>query len=59
MVGDASQVADKISKLAGELGLQEIVINTWTHDHQARKHSYALIAQAFGLNTKPALRAIA
>ncbi|MEY3184956.1 MAG: hypothetical protein RLZZ613_1644 [Pseudomonadota bacterium] len=59
MVGDASQVADKISRLAGELGLQEIVINTWTHDHQARKHSYALIAEAFGLNTKPALRAIA
>lgn len=49
IVGDAAQVAEKITRLADQLGLEEIVINTWTFDHQARKHSYRLIAQAFGL----------
>ncbi|NDH44692.1 MAG: LLM class flavin-dependent oxidoreductase, partial [Betaproteobacteria bacterium] len=42
------QVAEKLSKLAEGLGLDEIVINTWAYDHQARKHSYRLIAEAFG-----------
>ena len=49
IVGDAAQVAEKITRLADQLGLEEIVINTWAYDHQARKHSYRLIAQAFGL----------
>lgn len=59
MVGNAHQVAEKITKLATELGLDEIVINTWTHDHQARKYSYRLIAEAFGLSLMPSLKAIA
>ncbi|NDH33110.1 MAG: LLM class flavin-dependent oxidoreductase, partial [Betaproteobacteria bacterium] len=48
IVGTPSQVAEKLSKLAEGLGLDEIVINTWAYDHQARKHSYRLIAEAFG-----------
>jgi hypothetical protein len=31
------------------LELDEIVINTWTHDPDARKRSYELLAEAFGL----------
>lgn len=49
LVGDAAQVADKLNALAGKLELDEIVINTWTFDAAARRHSYQLLAEAFGL----------
>jgi luciferase family oxidoreductase group 1 len=49
MVGTAPQVANKLLALAARLELDEIVINTWTFDPQARRHSYALLADAFGL----------
>jgi hypothetical protein len=34
--------------LAQTLGLKELVINTWAHDPQVRRRSYALLAQAMG-----------
>ena len=49
LVGDAGQVADKLNALARKLELDEIVINTWTFDAGARRHSYELLAEAFGL----------
>jgi luciferase family oxidoreductase group 1 len=49
LVGDARQVADMLRALAQRLALDEIVINTWTFDAAARRHSYALLAQAFEL----------
>ena len=49
LVGSASQVSDKLCALARILELEEIVINTWTFDPQARRHSYALLAESFGL----------
>jgi luciferase family oxidoreductase group 1 len=49
LVGDPRQAADKIQALARRLGLEEIVINTWTFDPAARRRSYALLAQALGL----------
>ena len=48
-VGDAAQVADKLHALAGRLELDEIVINTWTFDPAARRHSYKLLAEALGI----------
>ena len=48
-VGDASQVANKLRKLAAELEMDELVINTWAHDPQVRRHSYSLLAREFGL----------
>ena len=42
-------VAEKLHVLARKLQLNEIVINTWTFDAAARRHSYALLADAFGL----------
>ena len=48
-VGTAVQVADKLHALAERLDLSEIVINTWTFDPEARRHSYALLAAAFDL----------
>ena len=50
LVGTARQVADRLNELAMRLQLEEIVINTWTFDPQARRHSYALLARAFGLH---------
>jgi luciferase family oxidoreductase group 1 len=46
IVGTAGQVAAKLDELAALFGLDEIVINTWTHDPVARQRSYELIAQA-------------
>ena len=45
IVGTADQVASKLKELAAMFGLDEIVINTWTHDPAARHRSYELIAQ--------------
>jgi len=47
--GTAGQVAADLLALARRLALDEIVINTWTYDPAARRHSYALLASAFGL----------
>jgi luciferase family oxidoreductase group 1 len=49
LVGDAAQVADRLKALARKLELEEIVINTWTFDPIARRHSYELLAEAFAL----------
>ena len=48
-VGTAPQVAEQLLALARRLRLDEIVINTWTFDPAARRHSYALLAAALGL----------
>ena len=48
-VGTAEQVAARLNALAQRLALDEIVINTWTHDPVARRRSYELLAAAFGL----------
>ncbi len=47
IAGTAAQVAAKLEALAATFALEEIVINTWTHDPAARHRSYELIAQAF------------
>ena len=43
-VGTAKQVASRLTELADRLALDEIVINTWTHDAEARLNSYSLLA---------------
>jgi luciferase family oxidoreductase group 1 len=45
IVGNASQVADKLQSLASALQVDEMVVITWAHDHAVQKHSYALLAQ--------------
>lgn len=47
-VGSPNTVATQLRALAQTLGLQELVINTWAHDPQVRRRSYALLAQAMG-----------
>jgi luciferase family oxidoreductase group 1 len=48
-VGTAAGVGVQLRALAGELQLDELVVNTWAHDPAARRKSYALLAQEFGL----------
>jgi luciferase family oxidoreductase group 1 len=48
-VGRAADVAERIRGLATELQLDEIVVNTWAHDPEVRRRSYALLAREFGL----------
>ncbi len=51
IVGTDLQVAARLRELQGKFELDEIVINTWTHEPAARHRSYELIAQEFGLGT--------
>lgn len=53
LVGSAPQVAQRLRDLAADLGLSELVINTWAHDPAVRYHSYALLAREFSLGTMP------
>jgi luciferase family oxidoreductase group 1 len=48
-VGTAEQVREKLTALAGQHGLDELVIVTWTYDPEPRHRSYELLAKAFGL----------
>jgi luciferase family oxidoreductase group 1 len=47
--GTADRVAQRLHDEARRLGLDEIVIVTWTYDPAARMKSTALLARAFGL----------
>jgi luciferase family oxidoreductase group 1 len=47
--GTADAVAARLRAEAERLGLDELVINTWTFDPGARRRSYELLAQAFSL----------
>ena len=58
IVGTAEQVAARLHALAAQLDLDEIVVNTWTHDPAARRHSYTLLAHAFGLTGLPSGQAV-
>ena len=44
-----------IEQVARDYGAEEAIVVTITHDHAARRRSYELIAEAFGLE-RPALR---
>jgi luciferase family oxidoreductase group 1 len=49
IVGSPGTVHDRIAALADSTKADEVMITTMVFDHAARKRSYALIAQAFGL----------
>jgi alkanesulfonate monooxygenase SsuD/methylene tetrahydromethanopterin reductase-like flavin-dependent oxidoreductase (luciferase family) len=48
--GTPEQVRDQLSKIATALQLDELMVVTIVHDHQARLRSYELLAQAFDLS---------
>ena len=45
--GTPAQVREKLSRIAEQLGLDEIMALTVVHDHAARRRSYELLAGAF------------
>jgi len=50
LVGTPDQVREGIEAVAAEYGTEEVVVVTITYDHEARKRSYALLAEAFALS---------
>ena len=48
-VGDADEVAERLSALQRLSGADELVITSVTHDHQARLRSHELLAQRWGI----------
>ena len=49
MVGSASTVGSRLRQLARRLAVDEVVVITWTHDPQAQRRSYELLAREFSL----------
>lgn len=49
LIGSASQVGAKLRALAGQHGLDEIVVLTWTYEQSARRRSFELLAEEFQL----------
>jgi alkanesulfonate monooxygenase SsuD/methylene tetrahydromethanopterin reductase-like flavin-dependent oxidoreductase (luciferase family) len=49
VIGSPEVVRAGIEEVAAEYGAQEVLVLTITHDHAARRRSYELIAEAFGL----------
>ena len=52
LVGSATTVGSRLRRLAQSLALDELVIITWTHDPEAQRRSYELLAQEFSLATQ-------
>jgi luciferase family oxidoreductase group 1 len=52
ITGSPEEVREKLLALAGEYGVDEIVVVTITHSPEARLRSYELLAQAFDLEPR-------
>jgi luciferase family oxidoreductase group 1 len=50
VIGAPETVRAGLEQVAAEYGAEEVLVLTITHDHDARRRSYELIAQAFGLD---------
>jgi luciferase family oxidoreductase group 1 len=53
VVGDKAKVMAHVEPLIEATKADEVMITTMIYDHEARKHSYALMAEAFGLPKAP------
>jgi luciferase family oxidoreductase group 1 len=51
IIGSPEKVRAGIEEVATEYGADEVIVVTITHDHGARRRSYELIADAFGLDS--------
>jgi len=52
IVGSASTVASRLRQLARRLDVDEVVLITWTHEPQAQRRSYELLAREFSLSAQ-------
>ena len=58
VVGTPGHVRPELERIAAELHLDELIINTITHSHTARLKSYKLLAEAFHLQSQPAAQPV-
>lgn len=49
VVGTPQKVRDELLHISRELELDELIVNTVIHSHEARMKSYTLLAEAFGI----------
>ena len=49
IIGAPEKVRAQLEQLADEYGAKEVIVVTITHDHEVRRRSYELIADAFAL----------
>jgi luciferase family oxidoreductase group 1 len=54
VLGSPDTVRAGLEEIGREYGADELIVVTITHDHGARRRSYELIADAFGLAREPA-----
>ncbi len=52
IVGSASTVGSRLRQLAQRLAVDELVLITWTHDAQAQRRSFELLAPEFSLTAQ-------
>jgi len=52
IVGTPEKVRAEVEAVAVEYGAEEVIVVTITYDHQVRRRSYELIAEAFGLEPR-------
>ena len=51
VIGTPEKVASQLRGVANDLNLNELIVNTITHSHEARLRSYSLLAEAMNLTT--------
>jgi alkanesulfonate monooxygenase SsuD/methylene tetrahydromethanopterin reductase-like flavin-dependent oxidoreductase (luciferase family) len=56
VLGSGAEVAEELRAVAAEYGAEEVIVVNITYDHEDRRRSYELIAEAFGLGDAPASR---
>lgn len=49
LIGTPDKVSPRLREIAENLGIDELVLLTWTHDTKARRRSYELFAKEFDL----------
>jgi alkanesulfonate monooxygenase SsuD/methylene tetrahydromethanopterin reductase-like flavin-dependent oxidoreductase (luciferase family) len=49
ILGTGESVRDELVELAREYGAEEVIVVTIPHEHEPRRRSYELLADAFGL----------
>ena len=49
-VGSPGTVRERLTRLAAEAGVDEVMVTTMTYEHALRKRSYALLAGVFALS---------
>jgi luciferase family oxidoreductase group 1 len=59
VIGSPETVKQGLEEVAREYGAQELTVLTITHEHEARRRSYELIASAFALQAGPTAAAAA